>query len=79
MSLVSNPDIAVIYPDESLVSQTLTLLIALHGRDYSLCDAVSFVVMRTRNIGDALSTDQHFDEEGTPSPQTFDALSSSMC
>lgn len=31
---------------------------------YSLCDAVSFVLMRQRGISDALTTDRHFEQEG---------------
>jgi predicted nucleic acid-binding protein len=33
-------------------------------KDYSLCDAVSFVLMRKYNLTDALTTDKHFDQEG---------------
>lgn len=64
MRLVANPDINTIWPDEALTSQALALLVARQGRGYSLCDAVSFIVMRARSIGDALSTDAHFDDEG---------------
>lgn len=64
MSLLANPDIVTIWPDETLTSQGLALLLARQGRGYSLCDAVSFVLMRARNLNDALSTDRHFDDEG---------------
>lgn len=64
MSLLANPDVVTVWPDEALTSQALALLVARRGRGYSLCDAVSFVLMRTRNLGDALSTDHHFDDEG---------------
>jgi predicted nucleic acid-binding protein len=33
-------------------------------KDYSLCDAVSFVLMRQYNLADALTTDKHFEQEG---------------
>ncbi len=33
-------------------------------KNYSLCDAASFVVMRMREITDALMTDKHFRQEG---------------
>ena len=33
-------------------------------KSYSLCDAVSFILMRDRGILDALTTDQHFVQEG---------------
>jgi uncharacterized protein len=63
-SLLANPDIETVYPDQILTSQAVALLIARQGRGYSLCDAVSFVVMRSRGDNDALSTDHHFDDEG---------------
>jgi uncharacterized protein len=31
---------------------------------YSLCDAMSFELMRRHNITEALSTDHHFEQEG---------------
>ena len=64
MSLIANPDIQTVWPDETLVSEGLSLLLARQGRGYSLCDAVSFVLMRARNVDQALSTDKHFDDEG---------------
>jgi uncharacterized protein len=39
----------------------------LQGRldkSYSLCDAVSFLLMRERAITEALTTDRHFEQEG---------------
>jgi uncharacterized protein len=62
--LLANPRIEVVWADEALASQALAMLTARQGRNYSLCDAVSFIVMRTRNMQDALSTDQHFADEG---------------
>ena len=32
-------------------------------KNYSLCDAVSFVVMRERGFIEALTTDKHFEQE----------------
>lgn len=64
MSLLASPDIETIWPDEKLTGQALVLLLARQGRGYSLCDAVSFVLMRARNLTAALSTDQHFEDEG---------------
>ena len=62
-SLIANPDIETVWPDESLVSQAIALLMSRQGRRYSLCDAVSFVVMRRRNVTQALTTDRHFEDE----------------
>ena len=35
-----------------------------HDKTYSLCDAVSFALMRQQSITDALTTDHHFEQEG---------------
>jgi uncharacterized protein len=63
-SLIANPDIQTVWPDETLASEGLALLLGRQGRGYSLCDAVSFVVMRAHNVTQGLSTDKHFDDEG---------------
>jgi predicted nucleic acid-binding protein len=64
MRLLANPDIETVWPDEALTSQAVAFLLARQGLGYSLCDAVSFVLMRSRRIRDSLTTDQHFDVEG---------------
>ncbi|HEY3322658.1 MAG TPA: hypothetical protein VGP72_19540 [Planctomycetota bacterium] len=33
-------------------------------KDYSLCDAVSFLLMQQNVETEALTTDQHFEQEG---------------
>jgi len=33
-------------------------------KNYSLCDAASFVVMQQRGIVESLTTDKHFRQEG---------------
>ena len=42
----------------------MKLLFERQDKTYSLCDAVSFVLMRRRGMTDALTTDQHFEQEG---------------
>jgi predicted nucleic acid-binding protein len=64
MDLIANPDIETIWPDQALTSRAIAILLARQGRGYSLCDAVSFLVMRAKNLQEALSTDQHFEDEG---------------
>jgi uncharacterized protein len=34
------------------------------GKNYSLCDAISFLQMQARGITEALTTDRHFEQEG---------------
>jgi len=42
----------------------MDLLTARPDKAYSLCDAVSFVLMRDRGVWDALTTGRHFEQEG---------------
>ncbi len=62
--LLDNPDIETVWVDEPLHREAVELLIARQDKTYSLCDAVSFVLMRQRGITEALSTDRHFEQEG---------------
>jgi predicted nucleic acid-binding protein len=62
--LISNPHVEIIWVDESLHRTALVLLQERLDKTYSLCDAVSFVLMRRRGITDALTTDRHFEQEG---------------
>lgn len=45
-----------------IISQKL--LSDRQDKTYSLCDAVSFVLMRQRGMTGALTTDRHFEQEG---------------
>jgi predicted nucleic acid-binding protein len=62
--LTANPDIETVWADEPLHQKAMALLQARPDKTYSLCDAVSFVLMRQQNINDALTTDHHFEQEG---------------
>ena len=64
IDLLKNPDIETIWVDEMLNGNALSLLLERQDKTYSLCDAVSFVLMRQRNINEALTTDRHFEQEG---------------
>jgi predicted nucleic acid-binding protein len=50
--------------DETLHRDALAFLQTRPDKSYSLCDAVSFLVMRDSNIREALTTDKHFVQEG---------------
>ncbi|MFZ4662480.1 MAG: type II toxin-antitoxin system VapC family toxin [Caldilineaceae bacterium] len=63
-ALTAHPDIELIWIDEQLHREAFALLLARRDKEYSLCDAVSFVLMRQRNIIQALTTDKHFEQEG---------------
>jgi uncharacterized protein len=56
--------IEVVWVDENLHRRALELLENRKDKTYSLCDAVSFILMRERGISEALTTDKHFVQEG---------------
>ena len=62
--LQDNPLVKVIYVDESLHREALALLQQRLDKTWSLCDAVSFLLMQQRGIVEALTTDAHFEQAG---------------
>lgn len=62
--ILSDSSVEIVWVDESLHSRAVELLIERGDKTYSLCDAVSFVLMRVRGISEALTTDGHFEQEG---------------
>lgn len=64
VDLMDDPDIDLTWVDESLHRHAVELLRARPDKTYSLCDAVSFLLMRRRGVSDALTTDRHFEQEG---------------
>lgn len=62
--LLDNPHVEVVWVDGTLHRSALTLLEERLDKTYSLCDAVSFVLMRECGITEALTTDHHFEQEG---------------
>lgn len=57
-------ELKLIWVDPELHQRGMTLLQSRLDKTYSLCDAVSFVLMREQGIHDALTTDRHFEQEG---------------
>lgn len=64
MDLIGNEGVEVVWVDELLSQAALSFLKSRLDKTYSLCDAVSLVLMRTRGINEALTTDRHFEQEG---------------
>ncbi len=62
--LLDSAEIEIIWVDENLHRQAVALLRERTDKNYSLCDAASFVVMRERGIAESLTTDKHFRQEG---------------
>jgi len=62
--LIEHPEVETVWIDERLHPNAMALLLARPDKSYSLCDAMSFVLMKERGISDALTTDHHFKQEG---------------
>jgi predicted nucleic acid-binding protein len=58
---LEHPDIEVVWVDQELHQEAVNLLMDRMDKTYSLCDAVSFVLMRARGCTEALTTDRHFE------------------
>jgi predicted nucleic acid-binding protein len=63
-ALAEHPEVEILWVNEALHQAAVQLLEARLDKAYSLCDAVSFVVMKHRRISVALTTDRHFEQEG---------------
>jgi predicted nucleic acid-binding protein len=62
IDLLDNPDIEMVWINESLYRKAINLI--RQDKSYSLCDSISFILMRERSINEALTTDRHFEQEG---------------
>ncbi len=62
--ILDSAEIEIVWDDETLHRQAVVHLRERTDKNYSLCDAVSFVVMRERGISESLTTDKHFRQEG---------------
>jgi uncharacterized protein len=63
-ALLSNPDIEVFWVDPDLHRAATSLLQSQLDKAYSLCDTVSFLLMRSTGITESLTTDRHFEQAG---------------
>lgn len=62
--LLADPLVEIVWVDESLHQNALSLLRSQLDKTYSLCDAVSFILMRQYGLTEALTTDHHFEQAG---------------
>lgn len=63
-ALLEHPEVEVVWVGEALHDEAMRLLEARSDKRYSLCDAVSFVLMKHRGVEESLTTDRHFEQEG---------------
>ena len=64
VKVVADPEVKIVWVDQQLHRDGIDLLLARPDKKYSLCDAVSFVLMRRAGLAEALTTDKHFEQEG---------------
>jgi predicted nucleic acid-binding protein len=62
--LQDNPAVEAIYVDEARHRAALAFLRQRLDKAWSLCDAVSFLLMVDRGEREALTTDHHFEQAG---------------
>jgi predicted nucleic acid-binding protein len=63
-NILDNPVVEMMWVTEECYRNALALLQARSDKTYSLCDAISFILMKERGITAALTTDRHFEQEG---------------
>jgi predicted nucleic acid-binding protein len=66
--ILDDPGVEVIWVDEPLAMKAWSLLQERQDKNWSLCDAVSFVLMKQLGITEALTTDHHFEQAGFVKP-----------
>jgi uncharacterized protein len=64
LDLTEHPLIDVLWVDESFHQAAMRFLRRRADKDYSLCDAVSFLQTEQERVAEALTTDHHFEQEG---------------
>ena len=62
--LRADPNIDVVPVDAALFERALVLYGARVDKEWGLTDCMSFVVMKERNLTQALTTDRHFGQAG---------------
>jgi len=63
-NILNDEEIEIVWIDEELHIKAVELIKERRDKNYSLCDAVSFIIMRQRGIAESLTTDKHFEQEG---------------
>jgi predicted nucleic acid-binding protein len=63
-AITSDPSIEVVPQTRRLFREALDLYQSRADKEWSLTDCASFVIMRQRNINEALTDDHHFTQNG---------------
>jgi predicted nucleic acid-binding protein len=59
-----DPQVSVVQPEQHFFDEGLELYRTRLDKDWSLTDCISFVVMQTQGITEALTGDHHFEQAG---------------
>jgi uncharacterized protein len=63
-SVSADPHCTVLAASSELLEKGLKLFLDRPDKSWSLTDCTSFIIMRERNIADALTADHHFEQAG---------------
>ena len=63
-AIVSSEEIEIVWVDKVLHDRAMLFLIEFTDKSWSLCDAISFVLMSDRRDLEALTTDHDFEQAG---------------
>ena len=63
-AVATDAEVEVVWVDSALHDAAMRLLESQLDKAYSVCDAVSFLLMGQRGIVEALTTDRHFEQAG---------------
>lgn len=61
-SILDDVGVEVVWVDQTLTRRAVEFLDERRDKTWSLCDAVSFILMDELGITEALTTDRHFDK-----------------
>ncbi len=62
--LRTDDEVEVVTVSSDLFSKAIELYSSRMDKEWGLTDCISFVVMKDRNLTDALTTDRHFEQTG---------------
>ncbi len=63
-ALEQDTTVEIVSLDEDLYEKALRLYLERPDKEWGLTDCISFVVMRERDLIEALTTDEHFEQAG---------------
>jgi len=64
VALLKSTEVKLLWIDEDTHCSAVAFLQGRLDKEWSLCDAVSFILMRGRSEIEALTTDHHFEQAG---------------